>query len=137
MRLPRLIVAFVALAAFAAGVALATDTGFIVVKTTDKGGAPFPGVIGQVRNSKGLSVPAGKATDAKGEATFLVPIGIGYSVEVSVPGFAKQDSEEFKVALDKKQPLAFTMQEQLVEKVVVKGEKTVDLDTGAENKTSF
>lgn len=137
MKLMRWYITGAALAALAVGMLQASDTGTITIATKEKSGGAFPGVVVQIKNSKGLAAPAAKQTDSKGEALFIVPIGAGYTVEVSVAGFATQTSEEFKVSLDKKQQLVFTMQEQLVETVKVRGDKVIDLDAGAEGKTTF
>ena len=71
-RLSTLIAARVALGTLLAAtvVSLAGDTGTLVVKTTDGKGSPFPGVVVEITNAKGLSVPAPKQTDGQGSAAY-------------------------------------------------------------------
>lgn len=119
----------------AVGLSLASDTGTVVIKTTDKSGGSMPGVVVEITNSKGLSVPAPKVTDGQGTASFLLVAGPGYTVKITMPGFQPQ-SQEFDIGLGKMKTILFQMAEQRVEKVTVKA-KVVELDEGGENKVAF
>jgi hypothetical protein len=115
--------------------AQASESGTLIVKTTDKTG-PFPGIVVEIKNNKNLIETQTKTTDASGTASFVLPAGSGYTIRVSGGGMSEQQSEEFKIDLDKTKTVLFTMSSQIVEKVVVK-EKLVDLDKGAEKTTTF
>src|SRR5262245_10381231 len=77
----------------AGGVALAADTGTLIVKTNDKSGSPFPGIVVEIKNSKNITVPGAKQSDASGQASFVLQVGAGYSIHVSGGGMGDQQSE--------------------------------------------
>jgi outer membrane receptor protein involved in Fe transport len=121
----------------AASILLAADSGTLEVKTTMKGGAAFPGVIVDIKNTKGLAVPKAKATDGTGTATFMLPPGSGYEVTVSAPGFNTITTPDLKIEMNRTKKVLYEMSEQLKVSVKVIGGKVVDLDEGGEGKVTF
>lgn len=119
----------------AVGVSLAANTGTVIIKTTEKSGGAMPGVVVELTNVKGLSVPAPKRTDGSGTANFLLTAGSGYTVKITMPGFQPQ-TQDFDIGLGKSKTILFQMAEQRVEKVTVKA-RVVELDEGGENKVAF
>lgn len=124
------------LALAAAGLAQAADTGTLIVRTTDKTGGAFPGIVVEIKNSKNINVPGPKQSDASGQASFILPAGAGYSIRVSGGGMGEQNSEEFKVEINKSRTVVFTMSPGIVEKVIVT-KKIVDLDESGKGATNF
>lgn len=121
------------------GPAIAGGTGALVVQCKfKKDNSSAIGVTVAVENKAGLLAKVeGKVTDAAGKATFMLPAGSGYVTTVTLVGYNTYVSDEFKIELDKTKTLLFSMQEQLTEKVIVRGGRPVDLDEGAENTVTF
>src|SRR5262245_1838277 len=132
-----LVITVVPILAWAAfSLAEAADTGTLIVRTNDKSGGAFPGIVVEVKNSKNIAEVAPKTTDASGQASFVLPAGAGYSIRVSGGGMSEQTSEEFKVELNKSRTVVFTMSPGIIEKVVVT-KALIDLDDGGTSSTSF
>jgi outer membrane receptor for ferrienterochelin and colicin len=119
---PSSISSFLALAIVAfAGPALA-DTGTIVAKVVDQGGAPQ-----QYANVIVLGAQTGGQTNATGTVTIIkVPVGT-YTVRVRMVGFAQQERMGVKVDANRTTSIEFKMAEQAVQMrtVDVKGEQKI------------
>src|SRR5437773_9673264 len=73
------------------------DTGTLVVKTNDAKGSPFPGVAVQIENTRGLTPPVAKQTDATGSAIFVLPVGGGYKISVALGGYNPMSTDDVKI----------------------------------------
>src|SRR2546427_12824659 len=101
MRMQRPVFMLATVLLVAIGLVQAADTGTLTIKTMDKGGSPMPGIVVEIKNSKGGVAPQPKQTDGSGTASFLLPPGPGYSVHVSGAGMSPQENEEVKIELSK------------------------------------
>lgn len=113
------------------------ESATVHVRTIDRRGGPFPGVVISLRNSHGLTVPPAATTGPAGEVTFTMAPGSGWSAVAALAGYEPRTSTEFEAVKDQKVTLLFTMQEQMIEVVKVTDDRIIDLDVGGENKVSF
>ncbi|MBZ5639323.1 MAG: carboxypeptidase-like regulatory domain-containing protein, partial [Acidobacteriia bacterium] len=110
---------------------VAAQTGGLRVTVYDAADkSPLPGVTVVLRNSQQLVATTTVITNKNGVADFpVLRAGGGFSLEVSFPGYGKQQLPNIRVAINQVQNVSFILAPEMTEKVVVEGKKeTVDLD---------
>ena len=138
MKVHRAVLPALVLLIAAAGVALAGDSGTLIVKVVDESSLPFPGVAVAVENTTLLTALQAKQTDANGSASFILPAGSGYKVSVTAPDYNPDSVSDLKLSLNGTKQLLFTLKKKLTEHVVVHAAPATSVDegSGATNPTS-
>ena len=90
----------------------------------------LPGVTVVLRNSQQLVATTTVITNKNGVADFpVLRAGPGYSLEVSFPGYAKQQMASIRISINQVQSVSFILTPEMQEKVLVEGKReTVDLE---------
>lgn len=97
-----------------------------VVKTIDRNGQAFPGVIVQILSSRGLPLPPPQRTGPDGTTAFTIAPDDGYSIAVSAPGYLAQTSRELAISANTSKEILFRMQPTFEIKVRVTGTPLID-----------
>ncbi len=115
---------------FAVTAAMAQNGGLKVVVFDAQDKQPLPGVTVTLRNSMQYVATTTVLTDKAGTALFpVLRAGAGYSVEVSFPGYAKQQATDLHVKSSETVTQTFVLTQEMTEKVVVQGQReVVDLE---------
>src|SRR5262245_16353075 len=117
-----------AVAAFAFGAASA-QTGSLTVAVVDAAGRnPVPGATVELKNDRGLVAPAALVTGPDGKALFpVLPIGAGYRVTVSMPGFARVVVGDLTVGSGERMVPVALLEERVEHETVSAERSVVDL----------
>jgi hypothetical protein len=132
MRTKRTIIAACFVAWFVAP-ALA-QTGGIDVRVVDPSGDPLPGATVTISHPTDYVKPTAHQTDSKGLVSFPVlratgSAGVGYTIQIAMPGFSSLQFTDLKVRIGKSVTLPVRMSVQMEERVEVLGRsEVVDLD---------
>jgi outer membrane receptor protein involved in Fe transport len=109
--------------------------GSLTVKVTDKNGDPLPGATVTIRHPQHYIAETSLTSDAEGIVEFPVlratgVSGVGYVLEVSMPGFGVQRIPDVKIRINERLRRPIQLSEELLERVktVATGE-VVNLET--------
>ncbi|PYT07557.1 MAG: hypothetical protein DMF49_07850, partial [Acidobacteria bacterium] len=106
--------------------ALAADSGKVTVTILHSTGAPFPGVVVTLANTKNLAPPQALNTNAEGKAIFgVVRAGAGYKITIEATGYQKIEEANISVGINANLNLLYKIQQQKTEKVVVEAKRPV------------
>jgi hypothetical protein len=110
---------------------VAAQTGGLRVTVYDAADkTPLPGVTVVLKNSQQLVATTTVITNKNGVADFpVLRAGSGFSLDVSFPGYAKQQMANIRVPINQVQSVSFILAPETIEKVVVEAKReTVDLE---------
>ena len=126
MRSSRLLFCFAITLVAMALPTLAADSGKVTVTILDETGAPFPGVVVTLANTKNLAPSKALSTSAEGKAVFgVVQAGSGYMVTIEVAGYQKIEEANISVGINANLNLLYKFQQQKTEKIVFAANKPV------------